>query len=1449
MTAISKLLRSTAFRLSLIYLAVFALFAGSLLAYIAWNTRVIFTNQLVDTIEAEVQGLAEQYRLGGVTRLAQVIQLRTRSPTNTLYLVTDFQGNQLVGNVADVPQGTLDESGLLRITYEPLEGARNGPHEALVRVFALSGGYRLLVGRDVEDRGRLMDIVRRASVLSIGLMILLGVGGGYYVSHKILARIDSVSETSRTIMTGNLAQRVPLAGSGDEFDRLAGSLNAMLDRIEQLMRGLKEVSDNIAHDLKTPLTRLRGRTEAALRQGDPAGYRDALETTLEESEQLIATFNALLMIARTEAGATGVHLAEVDLVPLVRDVAELYEPVAEEAGLALEVALPERAPVTGNRELIGQAVANLVDNAVKYGVPPAGGGAADDHRHHRPRRRHLGDRRRRPGDGHPGGGARARDRALHAARGEPQPAGRGARPLPRRRRGAPARRKPALRGQRAGPQGRPCLAEPFQRNGGMTNKATNPLASQICERPLPSDPEAAEAHLSDLLQAEGCGELRTMVEGDEALRAFLLGVLDHSSWLRGRFAADPRLVQATLAADPSARLDALCEGLSGELREAEDQPAAMRLLRRFKTEAAVLIALCDLGGVWPVDEVTAAMTRIADLAVARSVDFLLSAQAARGKIDPPDPERPSVGCGLVVLAMGKQGAGELNFSSDIDLIVFYDAERAPLEDKLEAQKFFVRLTKDLVKLLGEYTEDGYVFRVDLRLRPDPGATAVAISLDAALQYYESLGQNWERAALVKARPCAGDIEAGETFLKEISPFVWRKYMDFAALADVHAMKRQIHAAKGHEKIAVAGHNLKLGRGGIREIEFFAQTQQLVAGGRHHELRVRQTLEALDRLAEGGWIQDSERDELKEAYRFLRRLEHRLQMVADEQTHTLPEGEEQLERFARFAGFEDADALSEALLQRLRTVQTHYAALFEHAPTLSSETGNLVFTGGEDDPDTLETLSRMGFQSPRAVTEAVRSWHFGRISSTRSARARETLTEITPALLEALSRSANPDAAFTALDRFLNNLPAGVQLFSLLRSNPEMLSLLATILGTAPRLADLLGRRPRIFASVLEPDFFDELPTRETLEEYLDGILRDALSYEDALDRARIFGQEQGFLIGVRVLSDTVSAAEAGDAFTRLADVLVARLHDMALAELARRHGRVPGGASAVLALGKLGSREMTATSDLDLILLYELEDGASESDGDRPLAPSQYYARLTQRLVAALSAPTAEGQLYEVDMRLRPSGRSGPVATRVASFADYQENEAWTWEHMALTRARVVAGPPELEEQIDGIVRAVLTRTRDPDALRRDIAEMRGRIEKEKGSESPWDLKAVAGGLIDLEFIAQYLQLAHAAEHPEILLKETVSVLAAARDAGLLEAGDAQALLAAGRLYQGLTQILRLCVGPSFDPASVPRGLTKLLLRQSDLPDLQRLELELRDMQAGVRAIFERLIGEVVPVG
>ncbi len=970
------------------------------------------------------------------------------------------------------------------------------------------------------------------------------------------------------------------------------------------------------------------------------------------------------------------------------------------------------------------------------------------------------------------------------------------------------------------------------------------LADRLKERPLVVDEAVAEGFLDDLRTAAREAKCRKLGKrlDEDAVAAFLKGVLDGSPWLRGLLLADPAMAERVLTADPDTHFARLTSDLAGAVAAAEGRDEVMRLLRLYKAEAASLIALADLGGVWTVDRVIEAMTAAADATVSASVDWLLRAPAARGALEISDPARPGPGSGWILLAMGKHGAGELNFSSDIDLIVFYDPARCRVADPDEAEKLFVRLTRDLVRLMQEHTGEGYVFRTDLRLRPDPGATAVAVPLDAALQYYESLGQNWERAAMIKARPCAGDIEAGEHFLHEIAPFVWRKYMDFAALADVHAMKRQIHAHKGHSKLAVAGHNLKLGRGGIREIEFFVQTQQLVTGGRHPELRTRRTLTALDRLAEGGWIEPKVRDDLAAAYRFLRRLEHRLQMVADEQTHTLPDDAGTLARFARFAGFEDTDALSKALLAHMRSVQGHYANLFEDAPTLSGGAGSLVFTGDDDDPETLETLTRMGYRQPKEVTAAVRAWHFGRIAATRSARAKERLTELTPVLLEALAETPSPDSAFNAFDQFVGRLPAGVQLFSLLWSNPHLLRLLAVILGTAPRLADLLQRRPRVFAALLEPDFFDKLPGRAALRRRLDESLADSTGYEDALDRARIFGQEQVFLIGVRILSGTVSAKDAGGAFTRLAEVLVDRLHGLAADHLAESHGTIATSDAALVAMGKLGGVEMTAGSDLDLILLYDYRGEEPQSDGRRPLPASQYYIRLTQRLVAALSAPTAEGKLYEVDMRLRPSGRAGPLATHLDGFAAYQSEEAWTWEHMALTRARVISGPEAFARRIDTVIARILATPRDEAKLKADIVDMRERIQREKGSKDPWDIKLVRGGLVDVEFIAQYLQLAHGPENPEILSQNTATALAACRKVGFLSGADAGILEPACELYHALTQVLRLCLDGPFDPKAAPRGLDHLLCQVADLPDLNRVEAHLRDTQTRVLAVFGRLL-------
>jgi glutamate-ammonia-ligase adenylyltransferase len=971
------------------------------------------------------------------------------------------------------------------------------------------------------------------------------------------------------------------------------------------------------------------------------------------------------------------------------------------------------------------------------------------------------------------------------------------------------------------------------------------LAQRISTSPDLADASAARARVNDWLDeiadtAAGKTLIRLLVT-HSLLNALLSGLAEGSRYLWELVRADPQRLVSLLEAEPERRFDEILADARGAIAAAQDEPEVMHLLRGMKAEAALLIALADIGGVWPVMQVIERQTRLADVAVGSAVDYLFADAQRRGKLRSSEAKGPAERSGFIVLAMGKMGAGELNYSSDIDLIVFYD-EATPLFGT-EPAPFYVRITRTLVKLLQQRTGDGYVFRTDLRLRPDPASTQIAVSTASALDYYESRGQNWERAALIKARACAGDLAAGKALLGELSPFIWRKYLDFAAVADVHTMKRQIHAYRGHDQIAVEGHNIKLGRGGIREIEFFVQTQQLIAGGRHPELRTKETLRTLDVLADGGWIGEHVRDDLGAAYRFLRVVENRLQMVADEQTHTLPLDRDGLESFARFAGFAGRDAFADALVAHLRVVQRHYATLFENAPGVETGHPTLQFPAQADDKETLDRLTELGFRQPLEVSALVRRWSTGAHASLKGEFARSRLAEIVPLLLHQFARSANPDAAVLAFDRFLAGLHGGGRLFSLLRQNPDLIALIALVLGTAPRLADSLAQFPQVMDAVVDPSFFGALPEESEIAASLDRSLQQAQSYEDFLDRNRIFAQEQMFLIGTRILSGTVSAEQAGEAFARLADVLTRSLHCAVEEQFAGLHGRIAGQETAVLALGKLGGREMTASSDLDMIVVYDFDPERPESSGPRPLYGAQYFSRLTQRLISALTAQTNYGVLYQVDMRLRPSGRSGPLATHIDGFAGYQQNEAWTWEHMALTRARVVSASPPFAARVEALIRAVLSRPRDAEMVAADVVEMRKAIATEKGDSERWNLKYVAGGLIDIEFIAQYLQLVHAATTPDILDTSTARVLEKVWRLGVLSTEEAEVLRPAMRLYDDLTQILRLCLSGPFDPSAAAPGLIGLLARAADVPDFATLDAFLGETQNKVRASFNRILG------
>jgi len=960
--------------------------------------------------------------------------------------------------------------------------------------------------------------------------------------------------------------------------------------------------------------------------------------------------------------------------------------------------------------------------------------------------------------------------------------------------------------------------------------------------PLPYDREAANRALARLADEAGAPA------PDQ--REALAGVFGSSPFLAALALREAETLHRLLAEGPEAALAEAMAGIpAGEALARASRADLVEALRTAKRRAALVVALADLFGLWSLEQVTGALSDLADAAVESAAGWLLLEAARRGIIGPLDRCAPTRGSGLILLGMGKLGARELNYSSDIDLVVLFDPSRTPYhgEDRLAV---FVRLTRDLVRLLEERTGGGYVFRTDLRLRPDPAATPLAVSVEAALTYYGSLGQNWERAAMIKARPIAGDTEAARAFLAELRPFVWRRHLDFAAIRDIHSIKRQMQAHRSAGAIAVAGHNLKLGRGGIREIEFFAQVQQLIWGGRDPALREPATLPALAALARAGLITAAVCSDVSAAYRFLRRIEHRLQMIDDRQTHTVPSDPAGLARVALFSGFSSTKAFAEALFAHLAAVERHSSALFEEAPGLGGP-GSLVFTGVDDDPETLATLTRMGFANASAVGAAVRAWHHGRPRATRSARAREILTELMPALLSAFARQRDPDAAFRRFDGLLNRLNAGVNLLSLLQRNPGLLDRIALICGAAPLLADYLAAHPQLLDGLLAGTG-PERPIAKALRARLSATR----FLEEALEVVRRVVREREFLVGVATLDGALDVDSAGRLRARHADAALRTLLPLVEEDFAARHGTIPGGAMAIVALGKLGGQEMMAASDLDLILLYDHAEGVEAAVGasGRALSPPEYFARLTQRFIAAITAPTAEGRLYDVDMRLRPSGNKGPIAVHLAGFARYQREDAWTWEHMALTRARVIAGPPALRRRARAAIRAALARPRDAATVRSDAAELRRRIARELPPFSDWDVKYRSGGLLEGEFVWQVLQLIHASTKPDVLAPSTSEALARLAGAGALDEREAEALASAMRLLRAVQGVLRLTVGKPRTEDDIPAPVAEALCRAaaaagaSDAVDLSALAAQMREAAQIIRAAFNRHVADLGPV-
>ncbi|MBO1327180.1 bifunctional [glutamine synthetase] adenylyltransferase/[glutamine synthetase]-adenylyl-L-tyrosine phosphorylase [Acetobacter suratthaniensis] len=920
---------------------------------------------------------------------------------------------------------------------------------------------------------------------------------------------------------------------------------------------------------------------------------------------------------------------------------------------------------------------------------------------------------------------------------------------------------------------------------------------------------------------------------------------------------------------------AACEAFDTTLGR-EDVAA---FLRKIKKRVAFLCAVADLGGFWSLEEVTATLSRLAETTLDMAVRHLLWSAHQAGQIVLPHPERPTQGCGLVVLAMGKLGARELNFSSDIDLVVLYDPAVYSQPDT--ARRVFVRMTSDLVSLMEARDANGYVFRTDLRLRPDPSSTPPAVTVQAAILYYESLGQTWERAAMIKARPVAGDMTAGRRFMAAIRPFIWRRHLDFTLIDDIHDMKARIdrYRKAGRTDLALLpdavladpaasrawllGHNVKLGQGGIREIEFIAQAIQLVWGGREPALRERTTFGALKKLVGSGRLPREEAEILARTYRFLRDAEHRLQMRADQQTHSLPDTEEGFEAFAAFMNYPDGEALALDMLPRMREARRIFERHFViQPPDQGGEAGSVLVPvpeeGAAEGNQMAELLARHGFPESEIAeaSQVLARWSGNRLRALRSERAHALLRAQLSSFLASFGKRSSPLACLRRFDALLTRQHAGVQLLSLFERNPELIDRIASIFDASAFLADHLADTPSALEGLLDSDPEEN---RGVVDRLLH-LAEEAEDVEGLLSVLRPLLRGEEFRLSVALLEGRLSEDAAEHARTLLADTIMIVLRKAVEHDHIRRYGRVPGGGMAVVALGKAGSREMMPGSDLDLLMVYSHPPDIQASvvpvrdpGRARSLAVGAYYTRLAHTFIAALTAPGPEGPLYAVDMRLRPSGAAGPVAVSRDAFLRYHTETAWTWEGMALTRARIVSAPVAIGRLLRADLARILDGSLRPERVARttllaDASAMRTRLARELPPTSIWDVKRRAGGLMEVEFIAQILQLCAgraAARSPETRL-----ALGRLIRAGELSAQDGAALIEAEGFWRRLQALLRLLCGPvppqDLEKDLVPTALD-VLLRGMGMSDLAALIEKSSALARGVQQCFGRLVGPLDP--
>ncbi|MDV3257997.1 MAG: bifunctional [glutamine synthetase] adenylyltransferase/[glutamine synthetase]-adenylyl-L-tyrosine phosphorylase [Sphingomonas sp.] len=854
----------------------------------------------------------------------------------------------------------------------------------------------------------------------------------------------------------------------------------------------------------------------------------------------------------------------------------------------------------------------------------------------------------------------------------------------------------------------------------------------------------------------------------------------HSPFLRTAAATFPEIAATFLEQGGDA---AVRQALSIEAEAVGEK------LRRQRHALALAVALADLSGEQPLEWVTAKLSDFADRAMDEALRLAMVERV-------PD-EEPA---GLAVVALGKLGSRELNYSSDVDLILLFDPRTMPRRARDEPGEAAVRYGRRFIELMQQRTHDGYVARVDMRLRPSPEVTPIVLPAEAAISYYESSALAWERAAFIRARAAAGDIDLGRSFLREIRPFVWRRALDFGAIQEIRDISLRIRDHYAQGQAFGPGYDLKRGRGGIREAEFFTQVQQLVHGGREPELRLPATLDALDALARAGRLDSDTASEIASAYRELRTAEHRVQMVDDRQEHRLPGNRASLDGVARLAGFEDTAAY-------LAMLSPHVEAVGRHFDGLVSEREERL----SNDPDILRSeLAEMGFGDAEEASRRIADWRSGRPRSLRSPAARTAFEAMLPTLLRAVAAGPDPIRSLNRFGDVIDRLSSGVNLYRLLEARPRLAELLALILAHAEPLSEQLGRRPTPLDGLIDDSSFAQPPDAPTLaRRFLE--TGEGEPFDIALDRLRRMVGERRFALGVQLLAAHRDPIIIAEGYSDLAEAAIIALSELVTRDFAATHGSVPGGELVVLGLGRLGGRALTHASDLDLIYLFDAPPGA-HSDGTKSLPATDYYNRLASRIGAALGTPTAAGPLYEVDTRLRPQGAQGMLAVSLAAFEEYQRREAWTWEHMALCRARPLTGSVAARAKVSQLVRSILEAPCDPAQIRADAASMREEMARHKPPAGPLDIKLGSGGLVDLEFCVHTLQLTnHVGLDPRLEV-----ALAALVAEGLIDE-DADPDL---RLLSRMLVVLRLVGSRGMEPAEQSQRLVASLCGFDSWPDL-----------------------------